>query len=161
MVRPALRAPIVLPALRAPIVLPALRAPIVVPALRAPIVLPAFRAPIAPPAFRAPSARPALRAETEVESLLSVGDTAGLLPKCSTRISGMSLPVASRIFSFWASVSLIFTSFAIFSFPPGHTHRQAAGQRIARIRIPQVAYFLRHRTSRFEPGHRRVEVLFA
>jgi hypothetical protein len=40
-------------------------------------------------------------------------EAAGLPPKLSTRISGTSLPVASRIFSFCASVSLIFTELAI------------------------------------------------
>jgi hypothetical protein len=37
-------------------------------------------------------------------------EAAGEPPKDSTRISGKSFPVASLIFAFWASVSLIFTS---------------------------------------------------
>src|ERR1700751_2223034 len=36
-------------------------------------------------------------------------EAAGEPPKDSTRISGRSLPVASFIFAFWASVNLIFT----------------------------------------------------
>ncbi|MFN2386723.1 MAG: hypothetical protein ABR576_10640 [Thermoanaerobaculia bacterium] len=40
-------------------------------------------------------------------------ETAGLPPRLPTRISDISRPVADLIFAFWASVSLIFTSFAI------------------------------------------------
>src|SRR5262245_49409907 len=42
-------------------------------------------------------------------------ETAGFSPRLPTRISGISLPVASLIFAFCSSVSLILTSFAIAS----------------------------------------------
>src|ERR1700730_8419645 len=62
--------------------------------------------------------RAAVFAESRALFLDDVGETwaerAGLLPKLSTRISGRSRPVASRILSFCASVNLIFTSFAMF-----------------------------------------------
>src|SRR5262249_16109141 len=45
-------------------------------------------------------------------------DAAGESPKDSTRISGRSLPCPSLIFAFWASVSLIFTSFDILVYLP-------------------------------------------
>src|SRR6266542_2527589 len=90
------------------------------------------------PAMFLADARPAmLLADARAETALEAVETAGLLPKLSTRISGRSLPVASLIFAFWASVSLIFTSFAMVFCPPllpfSKGKNVASGDRAARL----------------------------
>jgi hypothetical protein len=71
-------------------------------------------------AFCAFIARVALSGEAGVE-------TAGAEPNDSTRISGRSLPVASLIFAFWASVNLILTSLLIdSSFSPSGIGKKKA-----------------------------------